>query len=133
MHRRGIYLLPLSHHTSSPQNGPRWNRTTTRWQVIYIALIFVLPCTDDEQCDLDHVEITNSPITEFTETGILTEDGKLHEFDVVAVCTGYDAVTGGLRTMGIKGRDGLDLDEKWKDGVVTNVGMIVNGYPNMFM
>lgn len=29
--------------------------------------------------------------------------------------------------MGIKGRDGIDLDEKWKDGVVTNVGMIVNG------
>ena len=51
----------------------------------------------------------------------------------MAVCTGYDAVTGGLRTMGIKGKDGLDLDEKWKDGVVTNVGMIVNGYPNMFM
>ena len=35
--------------------------------------------------------------------------------------------------MGIKGRGGLDLNEKWKDGVLTNVGMIANGYPNLFM
>lgn len=35
--------------------------------------------------------------------------------------------------MGIKSRDGVDLDEKWRDGVFTNLGMIVNGYPNMFM
>lgn len=35
--------------------------------------------------------------------------------------------------MGIKGKDGRDLDEKWQDGVLTNVGMITNGYPNLFM
>ena len=35
--------------------------------------------------------------------------------------------------MGIKGKDGIDLDDKWKDGVATNLGMIVNGYPNFFM
>jgi len=86
-----------------------------------------------EQIDQDHVEITNSPITEFTETGIRTENGTLREFDIIAVCTGYDAVTGGLRQMGIKGKDGIDLDQKWEEGVATNVGMIVNGYPNMFM
>lgn len=78
-----------------------------------------------EMADLDHVDITNSPIVELTETGIKTEDGQHREFDVIAICTGYDAVTGGLRTMGIKGRDGIDLDEKWKDGVVTNLGMTV--------
>jgi len=79
------------------------------------------------------VEITNSPIREFTETGIVTEDGKHRDFDVIAICTGYDAVTGGLRTMGIKGRDGMDLDEKWKDGVITQLGMFVNGFPNFLM
>lgn len=63
----------------------------------------------------------------------MTEDGKHRDFDVVAICTGYDAVTGGLRTMGIKGRDGLDLDEKWKDGVITQLGMLVNGFPNFLM
>ncbi|KAK4621443.1 Baeyer-Villiger monooxygenase [Fulvia fulva] len=86
-----------------------------------------------ESCDRPNVEITDSPIVSFTKTGIVTEDGKERQFDLVAVCTGYDAVTGGLRTMGIKGRNGIDLDEKWKDGVVTNLGMLVNGFPNMFM
>ena len=86
-----------------------------------------------EACDRPNVEITNSRIVEITETGILTEDGQTRDFDVVAICTGYDAVTGGLRTMGIKGRGGTDLDEKWKDGVITNLGMIVNGFPNFFM
>ncbi|EME43731.1 hypothetical protein DOTSEDRAFT_23863 [Dothistroma septosporum NZE10] len=86
-----------------------------------------------ESCDRSNVEITNTPIVEFTKTGIVTEDGKERDFDIVAVCTGYDAVTGGLRTMGIKGRKGLDLDEKWSDGIVTNLGMMVNGFPNFFM
>lgn len=65
-----------------------------------------------ESCDLPHVEITNSPIEEFTEKGIVTKDGE-REFDVVAICTGYDAVTGGLRTMNVQGRGGIDLDTKW--------------------
>ncbi|PPJ60671.1 hypothetical protein CBER1_03433 [Cercospora berteroae] len=86
-----------------------------------------------ECCDKDHVDITNSPIVKFTKNGIVTEDGKEREFDIVAICTGYDAVTGGLRTMGIKGRNGIDLDEKWKDGIITNLGMTVNGFPNFFM
>ena len=85
-----------------------------------------------ESCDQPHVEITNSPIVSFTETGIQTEE-KHTEFDIIAVCTGYDAVTGGLRSMGIKSRNGIDLDHYWQDGVATNLGMIVHDYPNMFM
>lgn len=82
---------------------------------------------------LDSVEITNSPIAEITETGIRTKDGQTRDFDVIAVCTGYDAVTGGLRTMGVKGRGGIDLDQKWSDGVATHLGMSVNGFDNFFM
>lgn len=86
-----------------------------------------------ESADRENVTITDSPIKCFTESGIITEDGKHHDFDVIAVCTGYDAVTGGLRTMGIKGRGGLDLDEKWSDGVETHLGMFVHDFPNFFM
>lgn len=85
-----------------------------------------------EQCDQSHVEVINSKILEMTETGILAEDGP-RDFDIIAIATGYDAVTGGLRTMGITGRDGLALETKWKDGVSTNVGMMVHGFPNMYM
>lgn len=86
-----------------------------------------------EACDDEKTTVTNSPIVEFTSTGIITADGTHTEVDIVAVCTGYDAITGGLRSLGIKGRNGLDLDDKWEKGVVTNLGMMVNGFPNFFM
>lgn len=54
----------------------------------------------------------DSPITHFTETGIAKEE-KFEDFDIVAICTGYDAVTGGLMTMNIKGDDGVFLHDKW--------------------
>lgn len=85
-----------------------------------------------EAIDQPHVEVTKSPIVEFTETGIRTEE-KTEDFDVVAICTGYDAVTGGLRQMGIHGSNGQDLNEYWEEGIATHVGMIVNEYPNFFM
>lgn len=65
-----------------------------------------------ESADQDNVDITNSPITRFTETGIVTEE-KSEDFDVVAICTGYDAVTGGLMTMNIQGQDGVYLHDRW--------------------
>lgn len=80
-----------------------------------------------EMCDQANVDITNSAIEEVTANGVRTKDGKVYEVDIIALCTGYDAVTGGLRTMGIKGKEGIDLDEKWKDGVITHLGMIANG------
>jgi cation diffusion facilitator CzcD-associated flavoprotein CzcO len=85
-----------------------------------------------EMVNKSSVDITNSGIAEITETGIKTKDGQIRDFDIIAICTGYDAVTGGLRAMGVKGRDGIDLDQKWKDGVVTDLGMTVNGFPNFF-
>lgn len=85
-----------------------------------------------EMCDKPNVEITNSPITEIRSNGILAGD-EFREFDVIVVCTGYDAVTGGLRTMGIKGKNGVDLNEKWEEGVATHLGMMSSGFPNMYM
>ncbi|KAF7190181.1 Baeyer-Villiger monooxygenase, partial [Pseudocercospora fuligena] len=85
-----------------------------------------------ECCDRPKVEITNSPIVRFTETGVVAEDGE-RSFEVVVVATGYDAVTGGLRTMGVIGKDGIALDHKWNAGISTHLGMMVNGFPNFYM
>ena len=65
-----------------------------------------------EMCDRDNVEITKDPITHFTETRIATGE-KTVDFDVVAVCTGYDAITGGLMTMNIRGKESVNLHDKW--------------------
>ncbi|KAJ3497681.1 hypothetical protein NLG97_g1719 [Lecanicillium saksenae] len=94
-----------------------------------------------EMLDRDNVNLVDlrkSPIKEFTEKGIITEDAAqgtqtLHEFDLVICATGYDSVTGSLYDMNIRDKRGTLLQEKWQDGISTHMGMMVPGMPNAFM
>ncbi|CAG8891791.1 unnamed protein product [Penicillium egyptiacum] len=79
------------------------------------------------------VDTESNPIVDVTPTGIATTDGKVHEVDIIAVATGFDAVTGGLLSLGLKDVNGVGLDERWKDGMSTYLGMAVSGFPNMFL
>ncbi|KAG9912513.1 FAD/NAD(P)-binding domain-containing protein, partial [Aureobasidium melanogenum] len=85
-----------------------------------------------DRAENDVVNVRETPITEFTETGIVTSDGKLREFDIIALATGFDSVTGGMKNMGLKDTEGKDLGERWKNGTWTYLGMTCNGFPNMF-
>ncbi|KAK4936048.1 hypothetical protein LTR10_022998 [Elasticomyces elasticus] len=78
------------------------------------------------------VDIKKTPVVEIQPEGILTADGKLHKVDLIALATGFDAVTGGMKNIGLKATDGQSLEEKWKGAVYTNLGMTINGFPNMF-
>jgi cation diffusion facilitator CzcD-associated flavoprotein CzcO len=82
-----------------------------------------------DKAENDVVNIKETPITEFTETGIVTSDGKLREFDIIALATGFDSVTGGMKNMGLKNTEGQDLGEKWSKGTFTYLGMTCNGFP----
>ena len=62
------------------------------------------------------VDLKNNPIERVTENGIVTADGKLHECDIIALATGFDSVTGGMKNMGLKDVDGTLLFDKWKSG-----------------
>lgn len=84
------------------------------------------------RANVDIVDINETPIEEFTETGIKTKDGKLHEFDVIAVATGFDITTGGMTHMGLKSVKGTNLQDEWKAAANTYLGTTVSGYPNMF-
>ena len=66
-----------------------------------------------------------------TEHGIETADG-VREFDIVVWATGFDFGTGALSRMGIRGRDGLALDDHWADGPTTFLGVQTTGFPNFF-
>lgn len=77
----------------------------------------------------DVVDVKQTPIVEITETGIKTNDGKLREFDVIALATGFDSVTGGMKNMGLKDVDGIALSEKWRLGTWSYLGMSCAGYP----
>ena len=88
-----------------------------------------------EAIDRDNVHLVNlvkSPIVKFNQTGIETTDG-LREFDTIILATGYDAMTGSLMDLHISDKDGVELQQKWKEGVYTYLGLMINGMPNMFM
>jgi cation diffusion facilitator CzcD-associated flavoprotein CzcO len=88
-------------------------------------------CLDQDNVDI--VDLKANPIREFTEKGIIGQDGVEREFDTVVMATGFDAMTGSLTNMNVRGRDGLTFQERWKDGVFTQLGLCSNGCPNMFL
>jgi len=78
------------------------------------------------------VDVKTSPIEKITPSGVITTDSE-HECDVLVMATGFDAVTGGLTNIDIRGSDGASLAEKWADGVRTYQGMANSGFPNLMV
>ncbi|ABM93860.1 flavin-containing monooxygenase [Methylibium petroleiphilum] len=79
------------------------------------------------------VDTKATPMEEVTAKGIRTSAG-LHELDILICATGFDAGTGALTKVDIRGRDGVLLRDAWaQDGVRTTMGLQVHGYPNLFM
>ncbi|QPM72563.1 NAD(P)/FAD-dependent oxidoreductase [Mycobacterium avium subsp. paratuberculosis] len=78
------------------------------------------------------VDLRKSPIREVTPAGIRTED-RLHELDVIVYATGFDAMTGALSRIDIRGRGGIGLAEFWAtQGPLSYLGLAVAGFPNLF-
>jgi cyclohexanone monooxygenase len=78
------------------------------------------------------VDLNKTPIETITETGLRTSE-RDYEFDVLIYAIGFDAMTGALERIDIRGRDGLKLKDKWAGGPLTYLGLTVSGFPNMFM
>jgi cation diffusion facilitator CzcD-associated flavoprotein CzcO len=77
------------------------------------------------------VDLKRTPIVRMTEGGIETAEGE-RQFDIVVWATGFDFGTGALMRMGIRGRNGLALEEYWADGPRTFLGVQTTGFPNLF-
>ena len=78
------------------------------------------------------VNVRSAPIREITPTGVRTTDAE-YEVDSIVYATGFDAMTGTLFKLGIKGRGGLDLRQKWAQGPRTYLGLATHGFPNLFL
>jgi cation diffusion facilitator CzcD-associated flavoprotein CzcO len=79
------------------------------------------------------VDLRKGPIREVIPTGIDTEQG-LYELDVIIYATGFDAMTGALTRIDIRGRDGMSLRDFWADeGPLSYLGLAVAGFPNLFI
>ncbi len=82
--------------------------------------------------NVELVDLSGSPIERLTATGIEVA-GTVHECDAVVFATGFDAMTGAIDRIDIRGRGGLALKEKWAAGPLTYLGLQVNDFPNLFM
>ncbi|MET0904017.1 MAG: FAD-dependent oxidoreductase [Acidimicrobiales bacterium] len=80
----------------------------------------------------DDVDLVTSPIAEITPHGVRTEDGTLHDADVLIYGTGFTA-SDFLMPMRIVGRDGVELHDKWKGDARAYLGVTLPGYPNLFL
>ncbi|MEL6983689.1 MAG: cyclohexanone monooxygenase, partial [Actinomycetota bacterium] len=81
--------------------------------------------------DVDLVDLRREPLVEITPTGVRTEAGET-ELDVLVLATGFDAMTGALTRIDIRGRGGERLTDAWADGPCTYLGLQVAGFPNLF-
>ncbi len=77
------------------------------------------------------VNLRTDPIERITPVGIKTRD-KEHKLDIIVFATGFDAMTGTLLKIDIRGRGGLTLRQAWEAGPKTYLGLQVPGFPNMF-
>lgn len=82
--------------------------------------------------DVELVDLRENPLRRITPTGIESADAT-REFDVIIYATGFDAFTGALNNMGIRGPGGVALKEYWADGPFTYLGVSVPGFPNLLI
>jgi cyclohexanone monooxygenase len=78
------------------------------------------------------VNIKADPIQRISQDGLHTAAG-FHPLDVLVYATGFDAITGALLKMDIRGRDGRPLREDWQSGSRSFLGVAIAGFPNLFI
>ena len=77
------------------------------------------------------VDVSKTPIESVTAAGILVGDTE-YQLDAIVYATGYDAMTGPLLNMDVRGRGGRALRDEWSAGPRTYLGIQVAGFPNLF-
>ena len=78
------------------------------------------------------VDIRSNPIEQILPDGVRA-GGKNYEVDALVLATGFDAMTGSVAKIDIRGRNGLTLNGKWAEGPKTYLGLMSAGFPNLFI
>ncbi|MGN6310167.1 MAG: flavin-containing monooxygenase [Xanthobacteraceae bacterium] len=84
------------------------------------------------RANVELVDVRANPIEEILPHG-LKAGGKTYDFDVLVLATGFDAMTGSVAKIDISGRSGRTLNEKWEAGPRTYLGLMSEGFPNLFI
>jgi cation diffusion facilitator CzcD-associated flavoprotein CzcO len=77
------------------------------------------------------VDLRGAPIERISRAGICTTKAE-YPVDIIVFATGFDAMTGPMLRMDIRGRDGVALKDAWEAGPLTYLGLQVAGFPNLF-
>jgi cyclohexanone monooxygenase len=78
------------------------------------------------------VDIKANPIQKILPNGVRT-GAKDYEVDALVLATGFDAMTGSVAKIDIRGRNGQTLNQKWAEGPRTYLGVMSAGFPNLFI
>jgi cyclohexanone monooxygenase len=78
------------------------------------------------------VDIRSNPIEQISANAVRA-GGKDYEVDALVLATGFDAMTGSVAKIDIRGRNGLTLNQKWAEGPKTYLGLMSAGFPNLFI
>jgi cyclohexanone monooxygenase len=79
------------------------------------------------------VDVKNDPIQQITPTGLRTATTDHGPFDAIVFATGFDAMTGALREIDVRVKGGSVLADEWQAGPRTYLGLMMAGFPNMFV
>ena len=77
------------------------------------------------------VDVRKAPITRITAGGLCTADAE-YALDAIVFAIGFDAMTGALLGVDIRGREGVALREQWTAGPRSYLGLSITGFPNLF-
>lgn len=78
------------------------------------------------------VDVKKNPIREIVPEGMKVGD-EVHELDMIVFATGFDAMTGTLLNIDIRGRDGFAFKDHWKEGPRSLYGIMPSGFPNLYI
>jgi cation diffusion facilitator CzcD-associated flavoprotein CzcO len=78
------------------------------------------------------IDVKANPVERVTPTGVVVA-GREYPADALVLATGFDAMTGALNKIEIRGRGGLSLKEKWAEGPRAYLGVASAGFPNLFI
>jgi acetone monooxygenase len=81
--------------------------------------------------NVELVGVRDNAIARIVPEGIELADGTRYELDVIVLATGFDAGTGSLTRIDVRGREGRSLTDDWGRDIRTMMGLGVHGYPNL--
>ena len=84
------------------------------------------------RANVELIDAVETPIIRVTAAGLETK-GRSFEFDVIVYATGFDSFTGALDQIDIQGSGGKRLSNKWEEGPITYLGLMIGGFPNLLM